>query len=97
MFANKVKEQYLLMREHEYSEQNITAVIDSLQNMLTRGQAIDRNTLAWKTYEDYRRYSRKGESFKEEVDFLRHWIQCRLNFMDSVLLGKPLINNSMQN
>ena len=97
VFANKVREQYLFMREHEYSEQNITAVIDSLQNMLTCGQAIDRNTLAWNTYEDYRKYSRKGESFKEEVDFLRHWIQCRLNFMDSVLLGKPLINNSMQN
>lgn len=97
VFANKVKEQYLLMREHEYSEQNITAVIDSLQNMLTRGQAIDRNTLAWNTYEDYRKYSRKGESFKEEVDFLRHWIDCRLNFMDVILLGKPLSNNGVQN
>lgn len=89
VFADQVKVQYLYMREHDYSEQHITAVIDSLQNMLTCGQAINRNTLAWNTYEDTRKFSRRGESFKEEVDYLKHWILSRLYFMDMVLLGKP--------
>lgn len=93
VFMDKAKEQYLLMREHDYSEQNITAIIDSLQNLLTCGQAIDRNTKAWNTYDAIRGFSRKGESFDEEVDYLKHWISRRLYFMDTVLLGRPLKQN----
>lgn len=97
VFDRKVKEQYLYMREHEYSEENITTVIDSLQKLLTCGQAIDRNTLAWNTYDTTRAFSRKGESFDEEVEYLKSWIQGRLYFMDMVLLGKPFDNNRVNN
>lgn len=93
VFVQKVKEHYLYMREHDYSEENITAIIDSLQNMLTCGQAINRNTKVWNIYDTIRGFSRKGESFDEEVDYLKHWISCRLCFMDMALLGRPLTNS----
>ena len=90
VFEQIVKKQYLYMREHEYSEENINSVIDSLQNLLTRGQAIDRNTRAWNSYEDCRGFSRKGESFVEEVDYLKQWITHRLYYMDMALTGRSL-------
>lgn len=73
-------------REESFSDTNIENKIDSLQQLLTAYHAADRNSQAWNATEETNLLS-MPHPFDKSVDYLRNWIICRLDYLDSEWLG----------
>ena len=73
-------------REESFDAANIENKIDSLQQLLTVHHAADRNSQAWNTSNESNLLS-MPHPFDKSVDYLRNWITCRLDYLDSELLG----------
>ncbi|HET6558455.1 MAG TPA: CotH kinase family protein, partial [Prolixibacteraceae bacterium] len=81
-FNKKVKRRWSWIRQHEFSNQRITFVTDSLVSLLSEAQV--RNYQRWKgvigTYVWPNYYV--GPTYASEVTWMKNWITQRLAYLD---------------
>lgn len=89
-FVSEVKQRWALYRQGNFTQQHIMQVVDSISSMLTRSGAIDRNQ---KAYEIIGRYVWPnffvGQTYEQEIGYLKRFIENRLTFMDEQLGFDP--------
>ena len=81
VFAEEVKEKWMKLRNGKFSNANINAWIDGFEDQLEVPQS--RNFERWPVLSTYvwpNNYV--GDTYKEEVDYLRGWLMDRLEWMD---------------
>lgn len=88
-FINNVKLRWQQYRSGQYSDEAIEAKIDSLTNIITSGGALGRNQSAWNiigrhVWPNYY----VGQTYGDEIDYLKNWIRNRVAFMDKKLLPR---------
>lgn len=93
-FVDDLKQRWAEYRSGEFSDERIMAKVDSLVNLLTGSydannkSAADRNFEAWMIQGNYVWPNKfYGNSYEEDVDYMKTWIRRRLRFMDRKLLG----------
>lgn len=88
-FVKELKERWKEYREGAYSDENIEAKINELTSQLTSGGAMDRNEQAWKMFgrQVWPNYY-VGNSYDDEINYLKEWIRKRLIFLDAKLLPR---------
>ena len=74
------------LREESFSAANIENKIDSLQQLLTVNHAAERNSQAWNITDEMNLLT-TPHPFDKSVEYLRNWIVCRLDYLDSEFLG----------
>lgn len=86
-FVKEMQARWKEYRLGAYSDANIEATINRLTGELTSGGAIDRNEQAWKMFGRavWPNYY-VGNSYADEINYLKQWISKRLTFLDSKLL-----------
>ena len=87
LFINQMKCRWAELREGPWSDERIMEVTDSLINQM--GEAIDRNFERWPVLGKYiwpNYYI--GSTYQEEVNWMKDWIDERLNWLDSNLPGE---------
>ena len=98
-FMDEVKQRWAEYRSGEYSDERIMAKVDSLVDLLTYGRiegtdescAADRNFSAWLIHGTYVWPNKfYGDTFEEDVDYMKMWIRKRLRFMDRQLLDRTV-------
>ncbi len=84
-FKDQLSDRYTELRNSTLSEFNINSIIDSLKNEL--GSSVERNFYRWPILGNYvwPNYI-VFETFDQEVEYLKSWINDRLNWMDSQVL-----------
>lgn len=81
IFEEEVKEKWMKLRNGKFSNANIKAWIDNLEAQLEVPQA--RNFQRWPVLGvEVWPNNFVGNSYKEEVDYLRGWLADRLDWMD---------------
>lgn len=89
-YWNRMKERWAEYRLSNYSNGQITALIDSLVNELNVEGACDRNYRAWPIWDkEIPLAPTKAKSYAEEIANLRQWIENRLTWMDRQLGFDP--------
>jgi len=80
-FEADLKEKWMKLRNGKFSDQNVTAWIDAFEAQLQEPQ--QRNFQRWDILGEYiwpNDYV--GDTYDDEVNYLRQWIQDRMNWMD---------------
>ena len=82
-YVRQLKTRWTQYRQEDYSDEHIEFVIDSLVTKLTCEGAVDRNQQAWRiigknVWPNYF----VGQTYGEEIDYLKDWIQKRVAFLD---------------
>lgn len=88
VYRGIMKNRWEQFREGEFKTIVIEKKIDSLQHLLTVHHAVERNAKAWKISEESNPLTRPHQ-FDECVNYIRSWIICRVDYLDSVILGIP--------
>lgn len=88
-FINNVKLRWQQYRNGQYSDEAIEMKIDSLTNVITSGGALGRNQSAWNiigrsVWPNYY----VGQTYGDEIEYLKNWIRNRVIFMDKKLLPR---------
>lgn len=97
-FKDRVSDRYTSLRQNILSDINIFTKIDSIQGYL--GQSVQRNFNRWQILGSYvwpNFYV--FDTYNEEVDYLKIWIQNRLIWMDNQILlnsDKDLVSRSFK-
>jgi spore coat protein CotH len=86
LFHNELKTRWVDYRESRLSDENIVAIIDSLASSLEEAQ--NRNFQKWPVMGEFvwPNYF-IGQSYEEEVEFMKSWILDRLTWLDDNLPG----------
>ncbi len=83
-FKQALGDRWISLRASTFSNEKICYIIDSLQ--LRIGEAADRNFETWPVLGTYIWPNQFiGDTYQEEVDYLKSWIEDRLEFMDQEL------------
>ena len=85
-FRWSVQQRWNSLRNNFLSNASVNSLIDSLQSHI--GVAADRNFERWPTLGQYvwpNYYI--GQTYQDEIDYLRNWIISRMEWMDSELLS----------
>jgi len=85
-FRWSVQQRWNSLRNNFLSNASVNSLIDSLQSHI--GEAADRNFERWPTLGQYvwpNYYI--GQTYQDEIDYLRNWIITRMEWMDSELLS----------
>ena len=85
-FRWSVQQRWNSLRNNFLSNASVNSLIDSLQSHI--GEAADRNFERWPTLGQYvwpNYYI--GQTYQDEIDYLRNWIISRMEWMDSELLS----------
>jgi hypothetical protein len=86
IFITNIKERWYTVREKQFSNESILGIIDSLSLLLEIPQR--RNFERWDVLGRYIWPNAFiGESFEEEMDFLKTWTVNRLDWLDRNLLS----------
>jgi len=81
IFAQELKEKWMKLRNGKFSNANVNAWIDGFEDQLTGPQA--RNFEKWPVLGIYVWPNNFiGNTYKEEVDYLRGWLMDRMSWMD---------------
>ncbi|MBK8668476.1 MAG: CotH kinase family protein [Saprospiraceae bacterium] len=82
-FYNDLKKRWKTLRSKELSNERVNFVIDSISTML--GQAQVRNFQQWPVLGQYVwPHYYVGNTYAEEVSYLRNWMKNRLLYLDKV-------------
>jgi hypothetical protein len=83
-FIRDIRERWAVIRENQFSDANILAIIDSLAHTL--GRAQQRNFTRWNilNYNVWPNYH-NSTSYKEEINYLKTWTLQRLQWLDETL------------
>lgn len=89
-FVNDIKNRWCSIRDDLFSDQIIFSTIDSLSVLLDEAQ--QRNAKKWKVigYDIWPNYY-VGESYEDEIDYLKSWTSERLNWLDDNLSSNESI------
>lgn len=92
-YVRCVRHRWEQYRHENYSNEHIHVVIDSLTSLLTSGGAFTRDSMAW--YKQWgenwlgpvqiRPQKYVSSSYEDEIDYLKRWIDARLEWMDEKL------------
>lgn len=80
-FYTELKQRWSHLRENQFTEENIINTVDSLAQLVSEAQV--RNFDKWPILGEYiwpNYYV--GQTYEDEVAFLKNWIHDRLNFLD---------------
>ncbi|GAB2576514.1 CotH kinase family protein [Spirosoma areae] len=81
-FANKVRVKYQALRRTVLKTERIQAYVDSVATQLT--EARTRNFQRWPVIGTYVwPNSYIGQTYQQEVDYLKQWVRDRLNWLDN--------------
>ena len=95
-FQNRLKCRYDSLRETTLSTSSVLHLVDSLTAQL--GNAPDRNYERWPILGIYIwPNSFIGNTYEEELNFLRQWLMGRLDWMDANIPGECLIVSGIEN
>ncbi len=86
-YQTDLKNRWAQYREGQYADDAIYTKIDSIASLLTSGGAMERNEAAWGMFGRYvwpNAYI--GNSYNDEITYLKEWVKKRLAFMDRKLL-----------
>ena len=90
-YVTKLKTRWTQYRHEAYSDNHIEEVIDSLSMLLTCEGAAERNQQAWKNIGKWVWPNVfVGNTYGEEIEYLKGWIWDRLAFMDQHLYDEQL-------
>jgi len=81
-YVNKLKRRWVSLRKNELSNQRITSAIDSLTSLIS--EAKDRNYQRWTGVigvDIWPNYY-VGNNYNDEVNWMKNWINQRLNYLD---------------
>lgn len=87
-FVTQLQNRWTTLRSSTFSEGNITASIDSYVLSLETSGASQNNFVTWDVLgtfvwpNDF-----VGTTYKSEVDYLKEWIDARLNWLDTEIAG----------
>ena len=82
-FRVAVKERWGQLRGEIFSEANLNTMIDEYAAELKDADAIDRNFNRWDILgEEVAFNSYVGETYDDEIEYLKSWISVRLSWMD---------------
>ena len=96
-YVNQLKVRWAAYRKGSYSDEHLTATIDSLANLITSGGALQRNEQAWQMF------SRTGgiwpcpyypADYTAEIAYLKNWMTKRVAFMDKKLINTVPVDTS---
>lgn len=95
-YSEMVRQRWKQYRQAYFSNEHIEHIIDSLTEVITVSGAEKRNSDAWIIWHgaDWRGPNKicaekyLSTSYDEEIEFVKEWINRRLNFMDEELLDK---------
>lgn len=86
-FKNKLVQRYTQLRNSEWSNENMLDFIEEKKTQLTVNNAIQRNFSKWNILEQEvmfnQHYSLNGNTYYNEVDYLKSWLTDHLNWMDN--------------
>ena len=95
-FVKKFHDRWVILRENEWSDDNIVAMIDSTANMLQ--DPATRNFQKWPTLGSYiwpNPQEMIGSTYQEEIDNLKQWILARTKWMDEHIADRYNIISSI--
>lgn len=94
-FNRLVSTRWKSLRNNEFSNQQITFLIDSLTSLLNEPQ--ERNYSRWPILGTYvwPNYNWQNNSYQDEVSFFRNWLFNRLSWMDANVNANPLHPEAM--
>jgi len=81
-------DRYQMFRRSEFSTRNINAVIDSMADELREAQK--RNLSRW----NQRPRGSNGGTYQGEIDYMKDWLEDRMEFMDGEFVDAPLVGVS---
>ena len=85
-FRWSVQQRWNSLRNNSLSNSSVNSLIDSLQSHI--GVAAERNFERWPTLGEYvwpNHYI--GQTYQDEIDYLRNWITTRMEWIDNELLS----------
>ena len=83
-FRDAVKVRWNELKGTSFSTANLHAKIDAYITELESGDAINRNYQKWDVLgEELIFNSFVGETYQDEIDYLKGWIEDRINWMDA--------------
>ncbi|HET6556278.1 MAG TPA: CotH kinase family protein [Prolixibacteraceae bacterium] len=93
-FVQKLKKRWSWIRQHEFSNQRITFVTDSLVNLLSEAQV--RNYKRWPKVIGYKIGPNYyvGPTYASEVTWMKNWITQRLAYLDKQWYYDPASNEN---
>ena len=82
-FRNKLKERWQSLRSNILSDSSITSRIDLYLENLNNNKVVNQNFYRWSILGQYvwPNYF-VGATHESEIDYLKNWINLRLNWMD---------------
>jgi hypothetical protein len=87
-YVSQMKARWAAYRKGSYSDEHLTATIDSISNLLTSGGAQQRNEQAWEVFS--RTYiwpcPYYPADYTAEIAYLKNWITKRVAFLDKKFL-----------
>lgn len=91
-FRQQLRKRWATLRQKSYSDDRITAVVDSLKELLTTSGAIGRDSEAWQLW-GHRVWPNieTVADFDTETATLKSWIQRRTAWLDQQLSGNEII------
>jgi len=94
-YVDSLRTRWWELRENEYSFDNICGIIDSLQEHI--GVAATRNFERWPVLGTYIWPNNfVGNTYIEEVDYLKGWIKDRLEFIDDNIDELSMITSEIR-
>ena len=84
IFTNRIARRWADLRQNIFSNQHILGMTDSLSSLLAESQV--RNFNKWKILGTYvwPNYF-IGNTFESEINYLKSWVNYRLNWLDSII------------
>jgi spore coat protein CotH len=96
LFFENLRKRYSDLRKNQLSNQNIFGTIDSLAQLIS--PATGRNFQRWPILGTYVwPNSFVGQTYDEEINFLKNWTEERLRFLDSIWLISSLETDNPEN
>ena len=89
-YVHDLKLRWQDYREGNHSDRRLFATIDSLANVVREGGALERNQQAWQIIgRSVWPNPYNGQTYDDELNYMKNWIRNRLSFMDKQLLPPP--------
>jgi len=86
-FVNQLQERWANLRNDEFSEANLHEMINSYVALLNDSGAAERNFVVWDILGvDIHPNNFVGETYEQEITYLKDWISDRLLWLDSSIL-----------
>ncbi len=88
IYANQTHCRWQTLRQGPWSDEHLTHYIDSVANVLS--EASERHFVRWPILGNYVWPNNfVGNTFQEEVDYLKSWLLQRTAWMDANMFGNP--------